>query len=103
MAITHEHTFVPQFTQFLDPSDTPNFTMNWAAFLNDVNTGIDNSSWTISPTLTVVNDYVDGQQTTVILSGLAEDVTYQVTNTIVTDDTDPLTFERSFKFKAKQL
>lgn len=101
MSITHEHTFIPQFTQFLDPTDTPNFTINWTNFLGDAD--IASSDWATSPTLTVVSDYVDGKQTTVVLSGLTVSQTYEVTNTIVTDDNDPRTFERSFKFKTKQL
>lgn len=101
MAITHDHTTIPAFSTFMDPTDTPNFTVNWAAFLGTAN--VSTSNWTVSPTLTEVGTFIDTQSTTIIVSGMAADTTYEIANTITTDDATPLTFERSFKFTTKNL
>ncbi len=105
MAITHDHTQIPTFSTFFDPSDTPNFTINWSAFLGTAN--VATSTWTLPAGLSIANggngEFIDTQSTTVILEGLSADNTYEIANTITTDDATPLTFERSFKFTTKNL
>lgn len=104
MAITHDHTTIPTFSTFVDPNDTPNFTINWAAFLGTAN--VSTSSWSVNPAITgfPTGEFIDTQTTTVIVpSGTSADTTYEITNQITTNDATPLTFERSFRFTTKNL
>ena len=90
-----------------DPSEVLDYTMSWAAVLQN-GESIATSTWSVSGSgLTLgTGAYAstnDASAATCWLSAGTPEATYTVTNRIVTDHSPARTFERSFTIRITQL
>jgi hypothetical protein len=87
---------------YKDPDDTLDYGVNLSGWL-ETGEEIDSSSWAVDTGITVgVDSYApsaSATQTKIWLSGGTVGETYELTNTITTDNVPPRIIERSFRVK----
>lgn len=89
-----------------DPSDVLDYTIDWNDSVKPVlesGESISTSTWTVPSGITKDSDSKTSTKTTIVLSGGTAGTTYEITNTIVTDNTSPArTYERSVNVEVRE-
>lgn len=89
-----------------DPSDVLDYTIDWQDSVKPVlesGEAISTSTFTVPAGLTKDSDSKTSTKTTIVLSGGTAGTTYEITNTVVTDNSSPArTYERSVSLEVRE-
>ena len=88
-----------------DPDESLDYTIDWQGSTDPVLISpevISTSTWAVPSGLTNVSESKTNTTATVVISGGTNNTKYQITNTIVTDNTPARTYERTVNLKVKE-